>query len=564
MNIRPYQQETLDRLYDWMRRNPGVEHAPIVVMPTGSGKSVVIAELVRLIFETWPEDHPRTLIIVPSKELAEQNAEKLRSMIPGHLSVGFYSASLGKRQPDADVVVGTIGTIASCAHILGNIRMVIVDECHLIRPDGAGRYRKFLNDLAKYCVFRVVGFTATPFRGDGVWLTDGKDPLFTGIAHEVHMPPLMQAGFLAPMVLPGQSATRIDVSDVSIATTGDYQVDELDEAVRRYLPSVVNDCLSLAADRSKWLAFTPTVESASELVGLLIGAGISATLVCGETPKAEREKFVAQFRAGHVRCLVTVMALAVGFDVPDVDCLIWCRPTISPVLYVQGLGRGMRIATGKVNCLWLDFTDTTDRMGPVDKIRGRIKRATQNKRGEAPSTICEACGNQIPTNARICPECGHEIPRPVIEYSEVSRSAVLSAHQAQRINHYAVTNVTYHLHHKEGSPDSMRVEYWSGLRVVVREYLCPEHSGFAKEKAMRWAALRMPDAVVDGTRSMVALALKKARKPSSVLVNESGKWPEIVSFEWGNYEQNGIPTATEDRSRAPGMAQSDQAELLGL
>lgn len=196
MELRAYQQTSIDGLYGWWQKHPAITDCPLLVLPTGAGKSVVIAELVRLLFDTWPESHPRTVVLVPSKELAEQNADKLMRILPSHIRVGYYSASLGRKQPDADVIVATIGSIAKNAHLLGNIRCVVIDECHLANPDGAGQYRQFLNDLARYSVFRVVGFTATPFRGNGVWLTDGDEPLFTGIAHETPASELLQYGYL--------------------------------------------------------------------------------------------------------------------------------------------------------------------------------------------------------------------------------------------------------------------------------------------------------------------------------------------------------------------------------
>ena len=124
MILRPYQQRSIDALYQWWVNRPG---HPICTLPTGAGKSVVIAELCRLLFDTWPEEHPRTVVLVPSKELAEQNAAKLRAMLPTHLSVGYYSASLGRKAPTADVIVATIGSVYKDAHLLGNIKCVVID-----------------------------------------------------------------------------------------------------------------------------------------------------------------------------------------------------------------------------------------------------------------------------------------------------------------------------------------------------------------------------------------------------------------------------------------------------
>ena len=174
--LRPYQQRTLDQLYTWWMQRPGITGDAHRRHAHGQRQkpSVVIAELCRLLFDTWPQEHPRTVVLVPITtpivELAEQNAAKLRSMLPSHLSVGYYSASLGRKVPDADVIVATIGSIYRDAHLLGNIKVVVVDECHLINRTAPrpGASCKFLTELARLCGFRVVGYTATPFRGNGV------------------------------------------------------------------------------------------------------------------------------------------------------------------------------------------------------------------------------------------------------------------------------------------------------------------------------------------------------------------------------------------------------------
>lgn len=539
MILRPYQQRVIDVLYSWWMTHPGVDEAPLLVLPTGAGKSVVIAELTRLLFDTWPDDHPRTVILVPSKELAEQNADKLVRLLPTHIRVGYYSAALGRKVPNADVIVATIGSIYRDALLLGNIRCVIIDEAHLVNPDGAeaGRYRKFLADLAKVCTFRVVGTTATPFRGNGVWLTDGDAPLFTGVAATVTVRELLDANHLAPLVRPVDVVTtKIDTAGIK-TTSGDYNLGELAECVETYLPACAAEACKLAADRRKWIAFLPTVTGAGHFVHLLNGHGISAALVCGDTPKADRERLIAEFRAGQIRCLVTVLALATGFDVPDVDCILWLRPTISPVLYVQGAGRGLRPAPGKTDCLWVDFSDTTERMGPVDAIKGRKRRAKQER--EAPCKICDECGERVQPRAIECPSCGFVFPEPEPEHKPaIASSAAIMSHQlAPQIARYEVTRVEYGRHSKSGSPDSLRVDYYAGLRRVCSEWVCLEHQGFARAKAEAWWRKREPRAMqfvpgsVDQALDWITSGFDLTA-PTAIVINESGKWPEIVGFEW--------------------------------
>ena len=531
--LRPYQQRAIDELYMYWTTHQG--SLPIVCMPTGSGKSIVIAELARLFFDTWPEHHPRTVVLVPSKELAEQNAEKLRALLPAHLSVGYYSASLGEKRQDADVIVATIGSIYKDAHLLGNIKMVIIDECHGVSTEGieSGRYRQFLSRLSRINEFCTVGFTATPFKGSGVWLTDGESPLFTGVACSIKIQELLDAGFLSPLVRPiDVIATRIDTTDVR-TTGGDFNLKDLDDKVTQYLPAVVEDACTLAADRKKWIAFTPSVASAQYMVNLLRDKGLSAALVCGETPKQDRQELIADFKAGRLRCLVTVLALAIGFDVPDVDCIIWCRPTKSPVLYVQGAGRGMRIANGKTDCLWLDFSDTTERMGPVDTIKGRKKRASSDDDKAAPTKVCPECGERAPISARECPTCGAEFVMDVVqEQRKASNAAIMASQLAAKVTTYDITQVSYAKHKKEGKADSMRVDYYAGLRRVAQEWICFEHGGFAGEKARLWWA-RRSDIPSPKTNDAIDICnVAKIKEPTQITVDARGEFAQVVSYKW--------------------------------
>ncbi|NYT81404.1 DEAD/DEAH box helicase [Alcaligenaceae bacterium] len=537
-SLRNYQTESIENTLAWWGSHTKPTDNPIIVLPCAAGKSVVIAGLVGRLFELWPSEHPRTLVIVPSKELAEQNAEKLVNVLPPDIRVGYYSASVGKKQPNADVIVATIGSVAKSAHVLGNIKCVIFDECHLISSDGAGMYRSLLNDLAKYCSFRAVGLTATPFRGNGVWLTDGRDPLFTGICHEVTVKFMLENGYNSPLVRPAEELAQIDVQAVPIVN-GDYQLSELASQVSKHLALAASQAVQIAVNRKKWIAFCPTVATADEFALALGHLSISAAVVTGDTPKGEREALIRRYRAGQIRCLVTVLALTTGFDVPDVDCIIWLRPTRSPVLYVQGAGRGMRIAPGKTDCLWLDFSDTTERMGPIDAIRG--KRASKRKAGSAPFAVCDNCGAQVMPAALLrCPECDHlmrEVEDP--KARSASDAAILSTQVEKVIKTYPIDDVEYDLHvsRNEGKPDSLLVKYWSGLRVVAREWIALQHTGYAQHRARQWWAYRSKEgmAYVPETIDQALEWIEAGyglRRPTTVTVNESGKYPEIVGFEW--------------------------------
>jgi DNA repair protein RadD len=541
--LRDYQKRSVDDLFDWWTKRPEAEAIPLLVLPTASGKSVICAEIVRQMWEHYPDYRPRTVVLVPSKELAEQNASKLTALLPPSIQVGFVSASLGKKQHQADVIVATIGSIHKSAHLLGDIKIVIIDEAHLVNSRGAdvGMYRSFLSSLGKSCDFRTVGMTATPFRGNQVWLTDGDEPLFTGVASNVNMRELLDQGFIAPLVPPRvKMTTRIDASKVGIVN-GDYKVNELSAVVDKYLHKVASESVYLAMGRRKWICFTPSVANAESLCDKLCEKGIVSKVVVGETPKQEREDSILDFRSGQIDCLVTVLALSVGFDVPDVDCIIWCRPTRSPVLYVQGMGRGTRIADGKTDCLVLDFTDTVERLGPVDTIKGRAKKTSGTQ--EAPYCICPECGDRNHAAALVCVSCGAFIkdpPPPKVE-ATVSYAQLISSFRIKEepIVTHDISLITYSVHTKIGKPDSLRVEYYSGLLRVATEWICFNHTGYAQQKARDWWSVRSAVAMLSDTRTIFQwLKTNHILEPARITTKINGKFTEIKTYEFTTTSRN--------------------------
>jgi DNA repair protein RadD len=529
-------------LFDWWTKHQGAADIPLLVLPTAAGKSVICAEIVRQMWEQWPDYHPRTVVLVPSKELAEQNAAKLRALLPHTISVGFVSASLGTKKYNADVIVATIGSIHKAAHLLGNIKAVVIDEAHLVsqKAGDAGMYRTFLSKLGELCEFRTVGMTATPFRGNQVWLTDGDDPLFTGIASRVSMRELLDQKFIAPLVPPTERIeTRIDASHVGISN-GDYKVGELSREVEKYLAKVAVEATRIASERKKWIVFTPSVDNAESLSDRLNALGIVSAVVCGETPKQEREDLIRQFKDHQIHCLVTVLALSVGFDVPDVDCIVWCRPTKSPVLYVQGMGRGTRIADGKTDCLVLDFTDTVERLGPVDTIQGRAKKRSGTQ--EAPYSICPDCGERNAPAALVCVHCGAQIREEEAKPmdAKVSYAALLSSQTAvAELVWHDVSRVDYKLHRKEGKPDSMRVDYYSGILRVASEWVCFNHTGYARQKAESWWMRRERTTVPPSTQEAVDwVNFYDLDEPVRIATRKNGKYTEVKDYEFNRTKRH--------------------------
>lgn len=541
MKLRPYQQRALDELWAWFGRHDGGN--PIVEAAVGAGKSLMIAALAQRADSEYPGT--RILVLVHQKELLEQNVDKILKIWP-QADVGLYSAAVGKKQLNRQITYATIGSIYKKAYDLGRIDIVLADECHLINPKETGMWRQFLGDLARTCPHaRTIGWTGTPFRGNGVWLTAGDEPLFTNVATRVKMRELLDLGFLAPLV-PAPTVARIDTRDVR--TSGDdYVVSELAKVTDQadLVEATCNEIVDLARNRKRWLVFAVTIEHAHHVCDALARRGIDAEVVSSETPKHERAALIEDFRRGRLRCLVNVAVLTTGFDVPEVDFIALLRATKSPVLYVQIAGRGMRcvganidesISNGKADCLWADFTDTTVNMGPVDEVQGRLPSG--GRKGQAPTKLCPECGSQNPAAAPQCIDCGFKFPEPerIKHGTEASSAAILSQQRESMYDVVPVEDVRYRLHRKEGSPESLRVEYYDGLMRVASEWVCLSHEGYARKKAESWWYTRSKiNAIPSNTDEAIEWLDyddKILRRPSAVVISRQGKYPSIIGYQW--------------------------------
>lgn len=529
MKLRPYQEGAVQSLWDWFGRHASGN--PLVVAAVGAGKSLLIAAIAQRMHREAPGS--RVLVLVHQQELLGQNLDKLTRIAP-EISAGVYSAAFGRKDTGCQVTFATIGSVWKLAHKIGRIDMVMCDEAHLVNPKEEGMWRAFLADLAKYCPgARAVGFTGTDFRGNGVFLTAGKAALFTHCAAKITMKELLALEFLAPLT-PALTENRVVAAD--LPTSGDdFQVTALAAATDRpeLVESTAAEIVTLAAGRRRWLVFAVTVEHAGHVAEALRQRSIAAEVVSAKTPAAERADLIARFRDGRIKCLVNVAVLTTGFDVPEVDFIALLRATKSPVLYVQIAGRGMRLADGKTDCMFADFTDTVLRLGPVDEVKGRPPRATGG--GSAPERICPSCGSTNLAAARECFDCGFPFPAPeMIKHKSYANGAPLLASQAQPEKEFELSRVTYALHMKDLMPDSMRVEYWVGMKVIAKEWVCFDHAGYARLKAEKWWRMRAKfDGIPRTTEEAITAAQQGAiSEPSAITIDTRQKHPQVLAYDW--------------------------------
>lgn len=507
MKHRDYQVDAINAIFNFFKREK-TGH-PIVAMPTGTGKSHVIAGFIESAMKTYPST--RVLKLTHSKELIEQNADKMRKLWPG-APLGVYSAGLSSRDIGFPITFAGIGSVYKRAAELGRIDLVLVDECHLIGPNQSSMYQKLFTDLRELNPgIRIIGLTATHYRMGQGSLLDGKST-FTDICIDMTTVDgfnwFIDQGYLSPLV-PRCTELELDVSDVGI-TNGDFKKNELMLAVDKAIitKAAVEEAVELGKLRNKWLVFASGIEHAEHVTAELDRCGISSTCVHSKMKSKDRDRNIAAFREGFYTAIVNNGILTTGFDDPGIDMEVMLRPTNSPGLWVQMLGRGTRpnyapgydlstvqgrldaIENGdKKDCLVLDFARNTPRLGPInDPVLPR--RRDKKKGGAAPVRLCPACGTYNHASAVRCFVCGEEFPRQLkIDIKPATERLVAPSkiEDPPLVEIFSVNNVVYSKGEKMGKPPHMKVTYTCGLRTF-RETVCFEHGGWADSMGRKWWA----------------------------------------------------------------------------
>ena len=529
--LRPYQQRAIDALYNWLRTNKG---NPCIVMPTGSGKSHVVAALCKNALQSWPDT--RILMLTHVKELIEQNAEKMRQHW-ANAPMGIYSASIGKRQVDAITFAG-IQTVRNKAEEIGRINLIVIDECHLVSHKDEGSYRKLINDLTEINPeLRVIGLTATPYRlGHGL-ISDG-DALFDGLIKPVTIDELIYLNHLAPL---RSKVTELnyDLSKVH-KRGGEYIDSEVQKVMNDSNKNVklVREILSLAGERKAWLLFCSGVDHAMTLDDLLNAHNVPSACIHGDTPKDKRERILDEFKSGKLRAITNCSVLTTGFDYPDIDLIAMLRPTMSPSLYVQMAGRGMRPKSHTDHCLVLDFAGVVAQHGPITAVEPPSKAGDGT--GEAPVKFCPECHEICHASVTLCPSCGYEFPPA----KEKQREYKLRNDDIMGLdgNELQVQSWLWRSHtSRKSGKEMLAVTYYGALSDrPVTEYFAITHDGYARQRALEnLTKICRKARVMDGalnvdTIAEMALNLNQAKAPSIVEYKKEGKFENVLRRYWND------------------------------
>lgn len=523
MQLRDYQNEAIEKTFDWFRQGGG---NPLIVAPTGAGKSVILSELIRRAVTDWPGT--RIICATHVKELIAQNCAALTRLWP-QAPTGIYSAGLNRRQTGRPITFAGIQSVAKRYAEFGFIDLLIVDEAHLIPRNSATQYQRFIEGLKETNPdLKVIGLTATPFRLDSGRLDQGKGAIFNGIAYDIPIQMLVERGYLAPLISK-QPGFVMDTTGIR-TRGGDFVEAEMNARFNTMeaTKAAVEEIVRLGHDRKSWLLFCISVDHATSVCDELQRKGIEAATVTGDTSPSDRAFTLKEFKEGRLRAITNVNVLTTGFDAPATDLLAFLRPTQSLGLYMQMAGRAMRIAEGKENGLVLDYAGNVVRHGPVDGVNASTAGAKGQGRGdgegEAPGKVCPECKEIQWTGARECRDCGYEFPEPEPKIEKRASTAAIMNMTAED-DWRPVSDMGLNIHIKAGSPQSLRVDYLIEGKVVS-EWVCLEHTGFPRQKAVQWwhhnAGTTPPSTVAEAM-----IRAKEVRVPAEVVLKREGKYSRI-------------------------------------
>lgn len=354
--LRDYQQQAVQNVIKYFQKT---REPAMIVLPTGAGKSLVIAELARIA-------QGRVLVLAHVKELVEQNHQKYESY---GLSAGIFSASLGKKDHSQKAIFGSVQSVARADDdFFNNFSLVVIDECHRVAEEGSTQYQDVIKKLQErnpnIC---ILGLTATPYRLGMGWIyeyssngeikTDQKR-FFKQCVYELPLNYMIKNKFLTPPVKIDIPVTCYDFSELKIKD-GKYSSMEIEEVLKnqnRLTPLIIKNIIDITEkfNRKGVMIFSSTVKHAEEIMTYL--PKDDARVVLGDTDINQREKIVNDFKDRKFKYLVNVSVLTTGFDAPHVDVIAILRPTESNSLYQQIIGRGLRLSDGKKDCYVLDYT----------------------------------------------------------------------------------------------------------------------------------------------------------------------------------------------------------------
>lgn len=563
--LRPYQSDAVDSVYRHLREK---DTNPCVVIPTAGGKSLCIAQVAKDAVTKW---NGRVMILAHVKELVEQNAGKLKSICP-ELPVGVYSAGLDSRDTQQPVVVAGIQSVYNKIEAFKPFDLVMIDEVHMVPPDGEGRYRTFLEAAKRVNPrVRLIGWTATPYRTQGGLICKPEN-LLNEVCYEIGVKELINRGYISNITARA-GKVKADTEGLHIRA-GEFVAEDVEKLMGedRLVTSACQEIVELTKDRRACLIFCTSIAHCKKVAAQIAKfSGEECAVVTGDTPDLEREETIRRLRGETVNAdlfaekpplkyCCNVSVLTTGTDIPRLDTIALLRPTNSPGLLVQMVGRGFRLSpeTGKTECLVLDYGRNIERHGPIDMIK--VKEPGQGGGGPL-AKECPECRTIVNLPVMLCPTCGYQWPRKEPERkaheATAARAGILSGEVT--IEKFPVKHTLYQVWEKRDAPPdapkTVRVTYDVDYLTHYSEWLCPEHTGYARRKFEKWWREHAhPDCPMPRTAEEVCehefSGMLREVKEITVRFVSGQKYPEITGCELGDFPlvESGQNTQGEELS----------------
>ena len=553
--LRDYQDEAVARLFNYFETHR--EGNPLIAMPTGTGKAVVIADFLKKTFERYG----RQKILIPThvQELVGQNYDKFLTHWP-QAPAGINSEGLKRREYLQSAIFCSIQSVHKDAALFGKTNLVVVDEAHLVAPSDNSRYRSFIDSLLKINPrVRTIGLTATKWRmGQGL-LTEGDNRLFTDICYDVTgLHPFnrfISEGYLSPLV-PKKTSTFIDTDGIPMEQ-GDFKQSLLKAAADKdeITRAAIQETMDVAGNRKAWLVFATGVEHCEHISHYLNLYGVSNVVVHSKLKGNQARENIQKWIRGEVTAAINFNVLTTGIDYPGIDLIVMLRPTQSASLWVQMLGRGTRpvyfpgydlsiregrlmaiMAGPKQNCLVLDFGKNCKRLGPInDPV---IPKQKGKKPGEAPIKECPLCETYHHPTVKVCGTlleggmiCPHVFTFEVKIVQSASTEKMI-INDIPIMDVFKVKMITYQQAIGKSTFPMLKIDYWCGAPLPFTSYVCFEHpdDNYARRKAIQWWRERSIDPMVPKKVGEVIQRTGELAVPTHIRVHTNTKYPDIKAY----------------------------------
>lgn len=538
ITLRPYQQAALEAVVAACQQ----EKYLLLQAATGAGKTILFSKLI----ETFITQYQMRILVLAHREiLVRQAYQKLVRVWPeAALCTGLACKSVsGQVELERPVVIGSPQTILRRLGEMPPVHLVIVDEAHRLPPrHRPSQYREMIEGLERYYPqLRLLGVTATPYILNhgyiyGAQCKPGNINWFPRLHFQISIGELIEQGYLVPYLAREAKEMASELAKVR-TTAGEYNLNALGDLMGRevHIKSAVQAYEQWGEGRKHVVVFCVTIAHAEKVAEAFARAGYASGVVHSKQPRQERRQTLARFERGELQVIANMGVLTEGWDSTAVDCILLCRPTLSPALYVQMVGRGLRPHPGKKDLLILDLGNNCRYHGDPDHPHVHVPNGKKKKSlplDTVRARACPNCGLLNPLGAAECSHCGYLWPPEVLMEAAVPQE----------------------MRELEWAPKRVRVLRWKGVvhrsargnwmirlmldcrnggreAITVSEFLDIEGqaSAWSKDRAQRiWRAFGrepVPTSIEEARRRLGELSL-----PPEVTIKKRGKYYNIVRW----------------------------------